>query len=61
MKLNLGEVLPYEQHVRIMEFLILLAFAPIEAIRISWGNKCFSKKLYFSEVLRKFAFKLKAI
>ncbi|KHJ97131.1 hypothetical protein OESDEN_02894 [Oesophagostomum dentatum] len=34
-----GSVLPYQYHVRVLELLIILAFAPIEAIRISWGTR----------------------
>ncbi|KAE9413204.1 hypothetical protein Angca_001531, partial [Angiostrongylus cantonensis] len=30
-------VLPYQYHVRVLELLIILVFAPIEAIRLSWG------------------------
>ncbi|VDO79938.1 unnamed protein product, partial [Heligmosomoides polygyrus] len=30
-------ILPYQNHVRILELLIILAFAPIEALRLSWG------------------------
>ncbi|ETN85228.1 hypothetical protein NECAME_06523, partial [Necator americanus] len=32
-------VLPYQYHVRVLELLIILAFAPIEAIRLSWGSR----------------------
>ncbi|KAK6056320.1 hypothetical protein COOONC_06175, partial [Cooperia oncophora] len=32
-----GSVLPYQYHVRVLEFFIILAFAPIEAVRLSWG------------------------
>ncbi|KAK6014895.1 hypothetical protein OSTOST_19712 [Ostertagia ostertagi] len=32
-----GSVLPYQYHVRVLEFFIILAFAPIEAIRLAWG------------------------
>ncbi|KAK5983860.1 hypothetical protein GCK32_019083 [Trichostrongylus colubriformis] len=35
--LFLGSVLPYQYHIRVLEFFIVLAFAPIEAIRLSWG------------------------
>ncbi|CAI4232212.1 unnamed protein product [Auanema sp. JU1783] len=34
-----GTILPYQPHIRVMEFLIILAFAPIEAVRISWGAR----------------------
>ncbi|KAK6736697.1 hypothetical protein RB195_019411 [Necator americanus] len=34
-----GSVLPYQYHVRVLELLIILAFAPIEAIRLSWGSR----------------------
>ncbi|WKX96435.1 hypothetical protein Q1695_012687 [Nippostrongylus brasiliensis] len=34
-----GSVLPYQNHVRILELLIILAFAPIEAVRLSWGMR----------------------
>ncbi|CAJ0606742.1 unnamed protein product [Cylicocyclus nassatus] len=34
-----GSVLPYQYHVRVLELLIILAFAPIEAIRLSWGAR----------------------
>ncbi|RCN38722.1 hypothetical protein ANCCAN_15372 [Ancylostoma caninum] len=33
-----GSILPYQYHVRVLELLIILAFAPIEAIRLSWGE-----------------------
>ncbi|VDM77813.1 unnamed protein product [Strongylus vulgaris] len=32
-------ILPYQYHVRVLELLIILAFAPIEAIRLSWGTR----------------------
>ncbi|KJH44075.1 hypothetical protein DICVIV_09915 [Dictyocaulus viviparus] len=32
-----GLILPYQYHVRILELLIILVFAPIEAARLSWG------------------------
>ncbi|EYC41246.1 hypothetical protein Y032_0576g220 [Ancylostoma ceylanicum] len=34
-----GSILPYQYHVRVLELLIILAFAPIEAIRLSWGTR----------------------
>ncbi|CAD6200033.1 unnamed protein product [Caenorhabditis auriculariae] len=34
-----GAVLPYQNYVRVMEFFILLPFAPIEALRLSWGTR----------------------
>ncbi|CAJ0567827.1 unnamed protein product, partial [Mesorhabditis spiculigera] len=34
-----GYVLPYPNHVRVLEFLILLFFIPIEAVRLSWAAR----------------------
>ncbi|EFP07830.1 hypothetical protein CRE_26312 [Caenorhabditis remanei] len=34
-----GTILPYPRYVRVMEFFIIIPFAPIEYLRISWGSR----------------------
>ncbi|CAI5441347.1 unnamed protein product [Caenorhabditis angaria] len=34
-----GSILPYQNYVRVMEFLIIIPFVPIEYLRISWGSR----------------------
>ncbi|CAL2032360.1 unnamed protein product [Caenorhabditis brenneri] len=34
-----GAILPYPRYVRVMEFFIVIALAPIEYLRINWGSR----------------------